>query len=149
MTKYCLEFCTRKDKSAWCRRIEREILGGFNQVYLGVFGCYQPGEDTICLGREMAVNARMHNEEDETIRLLTDVICHEEDHRAIYEVTDSKKATLKFDYLFRPPFNFRENRQYFRRGDVDIFGKLTSWGKMVEKKSDYKLAQENLKVLVK
>lgn len=149
MTKYCLEFCTRKDKSAWCKRIKRELTGGFNPVFLGVFGCYQPGEDTICLGREMAVNARMHNEEDETIRLLIDVICHEEDHRAIYEATGSKKATLKFDYLFTGLFNFKENRQYFRRGDIDIFGELTSWGKMVEKKLDDKFAQENLKVLVK
>lgn len=94
MTKYCLEWCTREDKSAWCRRIERELLRGFNPVFLGVAGCYQIGEDTICLGREMAVNARMHNEEEETIRFLVDVICHEEDHRAIYETTRNRRATL-------------------------------------------------------
>ena len=144
-----MNFVQEKINPLGVNELNASYTGGFNQVFLGVFGCYQPVEDTICLGKEMAVNARMHNEEDETIRLLIDVICHEEDHRAIYEATGNKNATLKFGYLFTGLFNFRENRQYFRRGDIDIFGELTSWGKMVEKKLDDKFAQENLKVLVK
>ena len=104
---------------------------------MGVAGCYKPKENTICLGRESAIGARMFNEENETIRFLTDVICHEEDHRAIHEVTGSQKAALTFDLLFR--FNFKANCEYFRYGKISTIGndtQLTSYGKMYVKKCE-------------
>lgn len=142
MIEYIAQYCTREEKTKWCKRMARQSreFGGF---YIGVAGCYIPQENTICLGREIAINARMHHEEDEVIRFLTDVICHEEDHRAIHEVTASNKTTLTFDLLFRHPFDFNTNREYFRLGGLDIFGKkLTSYGKMLVEKDNARRKME-------
>jgi hypothetical protein len=86
----------------------------------------------------------MYYEEDELIPFLTDVICHEEDHRAIHEVTGSKKVSLTFDILFRFPFDFKTNWEHFRKGKIDVFGKkkLTSYGEMLDEKDNTRRKME-------
>lgn len=76
------------------------------------------------------------------MRFLVDVLCHEEDHRAVHEVTESQRTALLFDYLFGHPFNYEANLECFRVGDVNSFlGKeLTPYGKMIVEKPNNKEA---------
>lgn len=72
---------------------------------------------------------------------MSDIVCHEEDHKAIHEVTKSAKLALTFDTLFNYPFDFEANRDYFRHGAFSIWGKtgeLSSYGKMINKKYNIK-----------
>lgn len=112
-------------------------MTGWTGVYLGVAGCYRPDDGTICLGKEIMITAWMYHEEDEAIRFLTDVLCHEEDHRIIHEVTGSAPCALHFDLLFGYPFDYKANREYFKLGDIPLFEtELTSFGKMIVKKEE-------------
>jgi hypothetical protein len=109
-------------------------LIGFGGAYLGTAACYRPDDRTICLGKEITITVWMHHEEDEAIRFLIDVLCHEEDHRAIHEITKTPRTALYFDHLFGHPFDV-ENREYFRFGIIHLFEeKLTDYDKMLIEK---------------
>jgi hypothetical protein len=127
---YELEWCNRENMTAWCKRMKRE-KAGFGGLYIGVPACYRPKDRTVCLGKEFITNVWMRYPEEEAIAFLIGVICHEEDHRAIHEVTGSVQAALRFDYLFSPPFNFKENMEYMHLNkDIDLFKDgLTEYGK--------------------
>ena len=116
----------------WCARKKKEFAG-LSGVYLGVAGCYNPNEHKICLGKEIIINIWMRYEEAEATRFLINILCHEEDHRVIHEVTMSKKAALAFDYLFHYPFDFKTNREYFKvAGDFNLLTEdLSSYGKII------------------
>jgi len=135
MVYYTAEWCKRECKTKWCQRMAREKTE-WTGVYLGVAGCYRPDDCTICLGKESAITTWMHHEEDEAIRFLTDVICHEEDHRAIHEVTKTPRTALCFDSLFGYPFDNKKNKEYLRLGEMSIFGeRLTAYGNMIVEKT--------------
>ena len=105
-------YCSALDL-AWCRRMRRQ-WAGFG-AYIGEFGCYRPDDDTICLGIEMFsgfwLNKEMNG--DKLVQTLIGTLNHEAIHRAIYQVTGSKRACLYFDLLFSPFFNYKANREWF------------------------------------
>ena len=97
---YETNWCTRRKLSTWCRRKKREGTG-LGGAYFGVGGCYRPRDDTICLGAEYFHNLWLMYDDDELLGgEVAKVMCHEEDHRAVYYATHSLRATLLFDLLF-------------------------------------------------
>jgi hypothetical protein len=136
VVEYEVAWCKREELTRWCKRKKKEFTG-VGGAYLGVSGCYRPKDCTICLGKEIMITVWMYHEEDVSIRFLTDVLCHEEDHRIIHEVTGSERCALHFDCVFGYPFDYKANMEYFRHGEIQLFGEeLTSYGKMFVKKAE-------------
>jgi hypothetical protein len=110
-------FCTAQRKK-YCRRIKREKSGGLSS-FIGVMGCYRPEDDIICIGAEcFLINWndmwKQGISKEEAFKILVKTICHEADHKAIFKVTNSKKACLTFDCLFTGLSKYwKENKEYF------------------------------------
>jgi hypothetical protein len=103
---------------SWCKKMKREYcsLG----AYIGEFGCYRPDDDVVCIGLEQFSGFWLNEREGgipKLIGALIDTLIHEGIHRAIFKVTSSRRACLHFDLLFTPFFNFKANREYFKRGE--------------------------------
>jgi hypothetical protein len=101
----------------WCKRIKKECSG--ISAFLGVPACYRIDDDVICIGFEMFLidwNDMFHKgvTKEEALKRLMNVICHEADHKAIYDTTKSKRACLTFDLLFTGMSKqWEKNREYF------------------------------------
>jgi len=118
-------WCTRENLSKWCRRKKREGTG-FGGAYVGFPGCYRPEDDAICLGLDYFLNLWLRYDDDELlVKEVAKVICHEEDHRAIYYATNSVRTTLRFDLLFTALYNYKKNREWFILG-----GEMDPWKPM-------------------
>ena len=113
-------FCTAQRKK-WCRRIKREESGGLSDAFIGVLGCYRPEDDVICIGAEWFLIDwndmwKQGISKEAALDTLVKALCHEADHKAIFDVTKSKNACLAFDYLFTGlSKHWKENREYFVR----------------------------------
>lgn len=109
-------FCTAQSKK-WCKRIKRED-GGFGG-FLGVRGCYRTDDQIICVGTKCFFidwndTQKRGTSKGKAFDNLLETISHEIIHKAIFDVTHSRKACLTFDYLFIGLSNFwKENRDYF------------------------------------
>lgn len=87
------------------------------------------------MGVEHFHNLWLEYEDDKPlVKEVVNVVCHEEDHRAIYYATKSVEATLSFDLLFTGFFDSERNREWFRLGgEPDILGKPLNWESLKER----------------